>query len=42
QFYLTFRESNRVRSLTDHFDWLIREASVDARDVAGYIRSLIG
>ncbi|PLX34533.1 MAG: XRE family transcriptional regulator, partial [Hyphomicrobiales bacterium] len=33
QFYLTFRESNRVRSLTDHFDWLIREASVDARDV---------
>ena len=41
QFYLTFRESQRVRSLTDHFDWLIREASVDARDVGGYIQSLI-
>lgn len=41
QFYLTFRESQRVRSLTDHFDWLIREASVDAHDVGGYIQSLI-
>lgn len=41
QCYLAFRESQRVRSLTDHFDWLVREAKVDARDVPDYIRSLI-
>ncbi len=40
QFYLAFREGQRVRSLTDHFDWLVREATVDARDVAGHILSL--
>ena len=42
QFYLAFRELERVRSLSDHFDLLVREATVDARDVAGYIESLIG
>jgi len=41
QCYLAFRESARVRSLTDHFDWLVREAVVDAREVPGFIRSLI-
>lgn len=41
QFYLAFRDSSRVRSLSDHFDWLVREATVDARDVPGYIRSLM-
>ena len=41
QFYLAFREGQRVRSLTDHFDWLVREAVVDARDVADHIGSLI-
>ena len=40
QFYLAFREGQRVRSLTDHFDWLVREATVDARNVAGHIISL--
>ncbi len=40
QCYLAFRESQRVRSLTDHFDWLVREAVVDARDAATYIGSL--
>ncbi|MCP4185906.1 MAG: helix-turn-helix transcriptional regulator [Hyphomicrobiales bacterium] len=41
QCYLAFRESNRVRSLTDHFDWLVREAVVDARGVPDYIRQLM-
>ncbi len=41
QCYLAFRESQRVRSLTDHFDWLVREATVDARVAPDYIRSLI-
>ena len=41
QCYLAFRESQRVRSLTDHFDWLVREAIVDARGVPDYIRHLM-
>ena len=41
QCYLAFRESQRVRSLTDHFDWLVREASVDARDIPNHIQGLI-
>lgn len=40
QFYLAFREGRRIRSLTDHFDSLVREATVDARNVADYIISL--
>lgn len=42
QCYLAFREAERVKSLTHHFDWLVREATVDARHVANHIRSLIG
>ncbi|WP_187428158.1 hypothetical protein ROLI_002890 [Roseobacter fucihabitans] len=38
QCYLAFREIERVRSLSNHFDWLVREAVVDARQVAQYIR----
>ncbi|MEM9496458.1 MAG: helix-turn-helix transcriptional regulator [Pseudomonadota bacterium] len=41
QCYLAFREIDRVQSLTRHFDWLVREAVVDERHVAGYIRSLL-
>lgn len=37
--YLAFRERRRVTSLTRHFDWLVREAVVDARQVAGHIRA---
>lgn len=40
KFYLAFRESERIKSLTQHFDWLIREAEVDARDVPAYIAQL--
>ncbi len=41
QCYLAFREAERVKSLTHHFDWLVREATVDARHVAAHIRSLM-
>ena len=41
QFYIAFRESSRVRSLTDHFDWLVRNATVDARDVPDHVESLL-
>ena len=41
QCYLAFREIERVRSLTSHFDWLVREAVIDARQVPVHIRSLI-
>lgn len=41
QCYLAFRETRRVRSLTDHFDWLVREAVVDARHVPEHIHSLL-
>lgn len=40
RFYLAFREARRVRSLTEHFDWLLREAEIDARDVAQHIATL--
>jgi len=41
QFYLAFREIERVKSLSSHFDWLVREAIVDARGVSAHIRGLI-
>ncbi|MEM5476758.1 helix-turn-helix transcriptional regulator [Pacificibacter sp. AS14] len=41
QFYLAFREIERVKSLSSHFDWLVREAVVDARGVSAHIRGLI-
>ncbi|NKB53489.1 MAG: helix-turn-helix domain-containing protein [Rhizobiaceae bacterium] len=41
QFYLAFREGQRVRSLMDHFDALVRAAEVDARGVSDHITKLI-
>ncbi len=41
QFYLAFREGQRVRSLSDHFDALVRAAEVDARGVSDHIAKLI-
>ncbi|MBK0399290.1 helix-turn-helix transcriptional regulator [Limibaculum sp. M0105] len=40
RFYLAFRESSRLKSLTQHFDWLVREAEVDARDAARHLARL--
>ena len=41
QCYLAFREVERIKSLSSHFDWPVREAVVDARNVSTHIRSLI-
>lgn len=41
QFYLAFREAARVRAMIDHFDGLVREAAIDARDAADYIERLL-
>ncbi|MGB8812531.1 MAG: helix-turn-helix transcriptional regulator [Paracoccaceae bacterium] len=38
--YIAFRDSARVASVTQHFDWLVREAAVGAREVADHLRSL--
>ena len=35
--YLAFRERERVRTLAQHFDWLVREAVVTDRDAADYL-----
>lgn len=40
QFYLAFRSAERIRSLTRHFDELVREAEVDARAVGRYVAGL--
>jgi transcriptional regulator with XRE-family HTH domain len=39
--YLAFRDSDRVASFSQHFDWLVREAEVGARDVPGILRELL-
>lgn len=38
--YLAFRSTDRVRLLTEHFDGLVREAEVDARDIPGALEVL--
>ena len=38
--YLAFRDTARVESLTQHFDWLVREASSGARETAAHLRDL--
>ena len=38
--YLAFRDTARVARMSEHFDWLVREASMGAREVAGYLRGL--
>ncbi|MBF9061193.1 helix-turn-helix domain-containing protein [Rhodobacterales bacterium HKCCSP123] len=38
--YIAFRDRDRVRTVTRHFDWLVREASVSAREVPGYLDGL--
>ncbi len=38
--YIAFRDSARVASVTQHFDWLVREASFGARDVCDHLREL--
>ena len=38
--YIVFRDSTRVQAMTNHFDWLIRESSVDARDFIASLETL--
>lgn len=38
--YLAFRDSARVASFTQHFDWLVREADISARDFGDHLRGL--
>ncbi|MEO0945400.1 MAG: helix-turn-helix transcriptional regulator [Pseudomonadota bacterium] len=40
QEYLVFRDRERIRSLTAHFDGLVREASVAARDWPAHLQAL--
>ncbi len=38
--YITFRDTARVAAFSQHFDWLVREAAIGARDAAGHLRQL--
>ena len=38
--YLAFRESSRVDSFSRHFDWLVREAALGAREVPDHLHAL--
>lgn len=38
--YLAFRDAERVTTLTRHFDWLIREAAVGAREMPAHLLAL--
>ena len=38
--YLAFRDTERVRAMTAHFDWLVREAAISARDFPAELKRL--
>jgi transcriptional regulator with XRE-family HTH domain len=38
--YLAFRDSVRVETITRHFDFLVREAEIGARDMPAFLQSL--
>ncbi|WP_373356503.1 helix-turn-helix domain-containing protein [Pseudoroseicyclus sp. CXY001] len=40
--YLTFRDTERVRAITTHFDALVKAASVSARDLPELLEGLMG
>ena len=40
QHFLAFRDRDRVRTLSKHFDWLVREAAISARTVPDHLRAL--
>ncbi len=41
QHYLAFRDTERVRAFTRHFDLLVREAHVSAREIPDYIEEKV-
>ena len=38
--YIVFRDTERVSAVSRHFDTLVREASISARDFPAYLKSL--
>lgn len=38
--YLAFRESSRIATFTEHFDWLVRTAEIGARELPGLLDRL--
>ncbi len=40
KFYLAFREAERIRTIANQFDWLVREAEIDGRAIPRHIRGL--
>lgn len=40
RYYVAFRDRDRVRAVTRHFDWLVRESTHAAREVPTVLRSL--
>ncbi len=38
--YIAFRDVTRVSSISQHFDWLVREASIGARELGDHLRGL--
>lgn len=38
--YIAFRDSERVASISQHFDWLVREAAVGAREFRDHLQGL--
>ncbi len=38
--HITFRDTARVAAISQHFDWLVRESAISARDAASHLRSL--
>lgn len=40
RYYVAFRDRDRVRAVTRHFDWLVREAAYTARDVPPVLTAL--
>ena len=40
--YIAFRDSLRVQGFAQHFDWLVREAEIGARDFPALLDRLAG
>ncbi|MEO6301389.1 MAG: helix-turn-helix transcriptional regulator [Paracoccaceae bacterium] len=40
--YLVFRDPAKIAAVSQHFDWLVKEAPLGARDAAVYLRDLRG
>lgn len=39
--YLAFRDSARIETITQHFDFLVREAEIGARDMGAHLQRLL-